>query len=176
MTTEMFHDDVIAGTPFYDYDESHREPGERDVARRDDAEVRRDVRRALVLDSLVPLSVDARVSDGVVTLTGTVSSDQERKDAIYLAGCVPGVVGVLDEFAAGRRPCGDDEAIGDAVSSALYSTAIADVAELTASSAGWGTVVLSGAVQSRSDHDLAVATAWSVPDVQAVEDCIRVEN
>ncbi|HXB48911.1 MAG TPA: BON domain-containing protein [Streptosporangiaceae bacterium] len=55
----------------------------------------------------------------------------------------------------------------------MYS--IADVADLTVGSAGWGTAVLSGAVRSRSDHDLAIATAWSVADVQAVEDCIHVE-
>jgi osmotically-inducible protein OsmY len=170
----MFRSDVMAGMS--GYDDFHRDLSESDVVRRDDAEVCRDVLRALVLDSLVPLSVDACVSDGVVTLSGTVGSDHERKDAIYLAGRVPGVVGVLDEFAPWPRSCGDDEAIGDVVASALVSTAIAEVAELTVSSAGWGTVVLSGAVQSRSDHDLAVATAWSVSGVQAVEDCIRVEN
>jgi osmotically-inducible protein OsmY len=183
MTTEMFDRDVIAGMSVYDQfhhelagPEHAGEQPEHDVARRDDAEVRRDVLRALVLDSLVPLSVNAWVSDGVVTLTGTVSSDHERKDAIYLVGRVPGVVGVLDELAPVPRSSADDEAIGDAVASALDGTAIAEVAELTVSSAGWGAVVLSGAVQSRSDHDLAVATAWSVPDVQAVDDCIRVES
>jgi osmotically-inducible protein OsmY len=149
----------------------------RDGAGRDDAEVRRDVLRALLLDSLVPLTVDAEVSDGVVTLTGTVGSECERKEATYLAGCVPGVVGVLEHLIPRPRPSDDnDEAIGDAVASALACTAIADVAELTVCSTGWGTVVLSGAVRSRSDHDLAIATAWSVPDVQTVEDCIQVES
>jgi osmotically-inducible protein OsmY len=149
----------------------------RDATRRDDADVRRDVLRALLLDSLVPLSVDAEVSDGVVTLTGTVGSECERTDATYLAGCVPGVVGVLDQLIPRPRSAGDDvEAIRDAVANALACTAIAEVAELTVCSAGWGTVVLSGAVRSRSDHDLAVATAWSVPDVQTVEDCIHVES
>jgi BON domain len=65
---------------------------------RDDSDVRSDVLRALMLDSLVPLSVDAQVQDGIVTLTGTVSWHHERKDAIYLAGCVPGVLGVTDNL------------------------------------------------------------------------------
>jgi len=60
-----------------------------DSTGRPDADVRRDVLRALLLDSLVPLSVDAQVSDGVVTPTGTVCSERERKDATYLAGYVP---------------------------------------------------------------------------------------
>ncbi len=149
----------------------------RHVAGRDDATVRSDVLRALLLDRLVPLSVDAEVSDGVVTLTGTVGSERERTDATHLAGCVPGVVGVLDELIPRPRPAGDDNgATRDAVARALACTAIADVAELTVGSAGWGTVVLSGAVRSRSDHDLAIATAWSVSDVEAIEDCIQVEG
>src|SRR6266540_5604348 len=39
--------------------------------RRADAELRGDVLRALMLDSLVPNTVDAKVEDGFVTLTGT---------------------------------------------------------------------------------------------------------
>jgi hypothetical protein len=35
---------------------------------------------------------------------------------------------------------------------------------------------MSRAVHSRSDHDPAIATAWSAPDVQALEDCIQVEG
>jgi hypothetical protein len=65
---------------------------------RDDSDVRSDVLRALMLDSLVPLSVNAQVQDGIVTLTGAVSSHRERDDAVYLAGSVPGVMGVIDNL------------------------------------------------------------------------------
>ncbi len=127
----------------------------RNLTGRPDAEVRRDVLRALLLDSLVPLSVDAHVSEGVVTLTGAVSTERERKDATYLAGCVPGVVGVLDELAYLPHPHANDEATREAVADALASTSIADVADLTVGTSGCGSVVLAGAVQSRSGHDLA---------------------
>lgn len=149
----------------------------RDVTGRHDADVRRDVLRALLLDNLVPLSVDAQVSDGIATLTGPVGSERERKDATYLAGCVPGVIGVLDELAHLPRPrAGDDEATRDAVMAALACTSIADIADLTVTTASWGTVILSGAVQSRSDRDLAIATALGAADVEVVEDCIEVES
>src|SRR5262249_26291750 len=128
---------------------------QRDITSRPDADVRSEVLRALLLDSLVPLGVDAQVSAGVVTLTGTVGSERERKDAMYLAGCVPGVIGVMDELARRSWPHADHEATREAVAAALACTAIADVADLTVDVSGWGTVVLSGAVQSRSDHDLA---------------------
>jgi hypothetical protein len=65
---------------------------------RDDSDVRRDVLRALMLDSLVPLSIDVHVQDGIVTLTGTASWRRERDDAVYLAGGVPGVLGVIDNL------------------------------------------------------------------------------
>ena len=65
---------------------------------RDDGDVRRDVLRALMLDSGVPLSVDVQVQDGIVTLTGTVKWHHERDDAVYLAGCIPGVLGVIDNL------------------------------------------------------------------------------
>jgi osmotically-inducible protein OsmY len=147
-----------------------------EVASRPDAVVRREVLRALLLDSLVPTGVDAQVSEGVVTLTGIVSSEQERKDATHLAGCVPGVIGVLDDLAYRPSRNDDDKATRDAVLVALAGTSIADVADLAVCNSGCGTVILSGAVQSRSDHDLAIATALSVAGVEVVEDCIQVES
>ena len=149
--------------------------GEELSCQRLDTEVERDVLRAMGLDSLVPLSVDARVRDGIVTLSGTVRSARERDDAKHVAGRVPGVLGVIDETS--ELPSLDvaDETMRDAVRAALARTAIADLAELTVEAPYSGTVVLFGAVTSRSDHDLALATAWSVAEVEAVDDCILVE-
>jgi osmotically-inducible protein OsmY len=65
---------------------------------RDDHDVCREVQRALTLDRLVPLSVVARVRDGVVTLRGAVSRHAERDDALILASGVPGVLGIMDEL------------------------------------------------------------------------------
>ena len=68
------------------------------VEQRDDGDLRREVQRALTLDSFVPLSVGAQVQDGIVTLTGTVSRLGDRDDAVFLASCVPGVLGVMDKL------------------------------------------------------------------------------
>ncbi|HEX9548572.1 MAG TPA: BON domain-containing protein [Acidimicrobiales bacterium] len=89
---------------------------------------------------------------------------------------MPGVFGIMDELACRHRPGADGEAIKEAVAAALARSAIADVADLAVDAQCSGTVVLSGAVHSRSCHDLAIATAWSVADVKAVDDCIRVES
>jgi osmotically-inducible protein OsmY len=146
-----------------------------EVPRRPDADVQREVRRALLLDSLVPLTVDARVRDGIVTLSGWTGSEWERADAITLASCVPGVWGIADQLSVLPGPGTGGQTISEAVQAALARTAIADLADLTVDTPSPGTVTLAGAVTSRSDHDLAIATAWSVTDVETIDDCIQVE-
>ncbi len=84
-----------------------------------------------------------------------------------------GPIGVMNEIACRHRPGADGEATKEAVAAALARGAIADVADLAVDAPCSGTVVLSGAVHSRSRHDLAIATAWSVTDVEAIDDCIR---
>jgi len=144
------------------------------VARRPDADVQRDVLAALRLESLVPLTVDVRVADGIVTLTGTVGSEQEREDARQVAGCVPGVAGIIDDLIRLPRP-GTGAAATDQVAAALARSGLAGTAELTVDQPCPGTVVLTGAVRTRRDHDLATATARSVAGVTAVDDCIDTE-
>lgn len=144
---------------------------------RDDADLRRDVLRALMLDSLVPMTVDAQAFDGVVTLSGTVTADAERVDAMLLAGCVPGVLGILDDIRLISAPGRDEEAdIASEIVAAIEDTALVDASELSVEAAGHGAAVMSGAVRSWTEHQLAVAAAWSVPGVVSVEDCVTTED
>ena len=77
-------------------------------------------------------------------------------------------------LSASRAP-GTGAAATDVVAAALARSGIADTAELTVDQPCPGTVVLTGAVRTRSDHDLATATARSVAGVTAVDDCIDDE-
>ena len=63
-----------------------------------DADLQRQVLRALLLDTRVPLTVDARVHDGIVTLTGLVASEWERGHARCSASSVPRVLGIVDHL------------------------------------------------------------------------------
>jgi osmotically-inducible protein OsmY len=150
------------------------------VIDRPDADIQADVLRLLLLDSLVPATVGAEVSDGIVTLVGSVATDRERECAKYLAGLVPGVFGVIDEIRCVPLSAiaggADDEPVKEAVIAALRASAIRDVAELTVEEPCPGTVVLSGALPRRSDHDVAIALAWSVAGVDVVDDCVHVES
>jgi osmotically-inducible protein OsmY len=110
MQTDTLHDDVVGRSfTFHELDHDAIAADElrylRQLSRqREDADVQRDVMRALFLDSLVPLTVDARVLDGTVTLSGTVDSEWEREDAKCLASSVPGVFGIVDVLSLLPRP------------------------------------------------------------------------
>ncbi|HUA41338.1 MAG TPA: BON domain-containing protein [Streptosporangiaceae bacterium] len=145
-----------------------------DADRRDDREIRQDVLRALLLDSLVPMTVDAQVRDGIVTLIGTVSWQGECDDAMFLVGTVPGVLGVLDEISpiSPKFSAGGD--VEDDIVDALERSAGPDDGDVRVTSSPDGTVILSGAVTSWDGHDRAIAVVWSVPGVTAVADRIQV--
>ncbi len=68
-----------------------------DGDRRDDADVRGAVLQALILDAAVRSSIDASVKDGIVTLTGMAPFNYRRAEAEFVAGNVPGVIGVDDQ-------------------------------------------------------------------------------
>jgi len=55
-----------------------------------------DVLHALILDGLIPTTECARVIDGLVILTGTVSWQYLREKAEFIATNVPGVRGIED--------------------------------------------------------------------------------
>jgi osmotically-inducible protein OsmY len=140
--------------------------------RRDDAELRGDVLRAFTLNSVVPPTVDAHVKDGFVTLTGSASWQFERDEAETVATSVPGVTGVQDEVVlSGPRPDASD--IGHAIQKAFRRNAKLDANSIQVETKN-GVVSLTGSVRSWSEHDAALAAAWSAPGVSQVEDHVTV--
>jgi osmotically-inducible protein OsmY len=69
-----------------------------DDSKRDDAELRGDVLQALMLDSLIPTTVDARARNGSVTLSGTADWQYQRDEAEFLAASVPGVYALHNDI------------------------------------------------------------------------------
>ena len=68
------------------------------LSSRSDAELRGDVLQALMLDGLVPATVDANVTDGFVTLTGTAEWQYQRDEAEYVTSNIVGALDVYDEI------------------------------------------------------------------------------
>jgi osmotically-inducible protein OsmY len=144
-----------------------------DVDRRGDEDLRGDVLEALMLESSVPMTVDAQARDGLVTLAGTVEWHYQREAAESRAASVPGVVGIDNAVALSQAP--DARAAGDAISRAFRRYAVLDADGLSAETFSGGLVILSGTVSSWAAHDHAVAAAWSAAGVTDVDDRIVVE-
>jgi osmotically-inducible protein OsmY len=69
-----------------------------DLHLRQDAELRGQVLQTLADDELLPQTIDAQVSDGIVTLQGAVADAFQRDEAALVAGGVEGVRGVHNEL------------------------------------------------------------------------------
>jgi osmotically-inducible protein OsmY len=141
-------------------------------AKRADADLRGDVLQALMLDSLVPKTVDAKVKDGFVTLTGTANRHYERDEAEFVASNIAGALDVIDEIELeSPMPNGGD--VKESITNAFKRNAALDADDLRVSTDD-GTVTLKGAVSSWAAHDEAIGAAWAAPGVRSVRDDLTV--
>jgi len=112
--------------------------------RRDDADLRGSVLQALMLDSLVPSTIDARVEAGSVTLTGSADWQFQRDEAEFIAANIIGVVAVESEIElTGPTPSADD--VKHSIRKALERNARLDANSVSVESSN-GTVTLHGCV------------------------------
>jgi osmotically-inducible protein OsmY len=129
--------------------------------------------QALMLDSLVPSTIDVEVNDGFVTLTGSASWKFERDEAEMVAMNVIGITGLEDEVSlTGALPDASD--ITHSIKKAFKRSAKLDAKDISVATDGT-TVTVSGVVSSWSEHDAAIDAAWAAPGVREVEDHVRVE-
>lgn len=140
---------------------------------RGDADLRGAVLRALQLDSLIPETVDARVDDGWVTLTGTAAWQYQREEADRVAGNILGVLGVDDQIDLTHTEARAVD-VDEAIRKAFTRSAKLDAEDVSVGTHN-GTVVLTGSVSSWAEHDEALATAWAAPGVTRVDDYLEVD-
>jgi osmotically-inducible protein OsmY len=139
---------------------------------RADAELRGDVLQALMLDSLVPSTIDASVQDGFVTLTGTAEWQYQRDEAEDVSANIDGILDVFDEIELKRAtPNGGD--VKGSIKKAFKRNAALDANELHVSTDN-GTVTIKGSVSSWAEHDEALDAAWAAPGVTSVKDRMTV--
>jgi osmotically-inducible protein OsmY len=140
--------------------------------RRDDADLRGDVLQALLLDSLVPSTVDATVKDGFVTLTGPVDWQYQRKEAAFIAGNILGVIGVENDiYLESPTPYAGD--VKHSIKKAIERDAKLDADNIQVETSS-GKATLTGSVGSWAEHDAAVAAAWAAPGVTDVNDHLSI--
>jgi len=136
-----------------------------------DAELRATVLQALMLNSLIPKTIDTKAKDGMVTLTGKANWHFERQEAEAVAANVPGVRGVRSEIVLEPVPSVAD--IEETIGQAFRRLADLDADKITVRNKD-GAVTLSGTVSSWPAHDAAIDTAWWAPGVTRVVDHLEV--
>jgi osmotically-inducible protein OsmY len=139
---------------------------------RADADLRGDVLQALMLDSLVPATVDAKVEDGFVTLTGTADWQYQRDEAELVASNIVGALDVIDEIEL-DDPTPSPGDVQESIGKAFKRNAAIDADDLYISSDN-GTVTIDGNVSSWAEHDEAIDAAWAAPGVTSVHDNMTV--
>ena len=137
-----------------------------------DADIRGDVLQALMLDSLVPSTVDAKVADGFVTLSGSADWQYQRDEAEFVASNIVGALDVFDEIDINNpKPNAGD--VQESINNAFKRNAALDAEGLHVSTAN-GVVTVKGTVGSWAERDQAIDAAWSAPGVTAVRDDLTV--
>jgi osmotically-inducible protein OsmY len=143
-----------------------------DEKRQEDADLRGDVLQALMLDALVPGTIDANVKGGFVTLTGTADWQYQRDEADFIAGNVAGVTGVdNDIYLSSPTPYEGD--VKDSIKKAMTRDAKLDADSIGVETMD-GTAILTGTVSSWAEHDSAVQAAWAAPGVTNVDDRLDI--
>jgi osmotically-inducible protein OsmY len=137
-----------------------------------DAELRGDVLQALMLDGLVPTTVDANVEDGFVTLTGTADWQYQRDEADFVASNIVGTLDVFNEIEL-KHPTPTAGEVQDSIQKAFERNAALDADDLSISTDN-GTVTIHGNVSSWAEHDEALDAAWAAPGVTSVHDEMTV--
>jgi osmotically-inducible protein OsmY len=125
-----------------------------------------------MLDTLVPKTIDAKVNNGEVALTGEAEYKFQRDEALEVAGNILGVTNVWDEVAIVGPPAAAGD-VKEAITKAFDRSAKLDANALTVESAN-GTITVKGTVQSWAEHDEAIDAAWAAPGVRDVHDRILV--
>jgi osmotically-inducible protein OsmY len=138
-------------------------------------EIAADVAKALADDLRVDdRSVVVNVAEGIVRLSGTVSSEAERRAAEEDAWRTDGVVDVSNELTVSADRRRSDQEIEQDVRAALDGDArISDPTQIQAKSVA-GTVRLQGTVADADERQAAERDAWYTAGVVYVENLLTV--
>lgn len=147
------------------------------VAKKTDAEIQQDVLRELKWDTRVEeTDVGVEVDDGVVTLSGTVTSWGKRHAAAEAAHRVSGVLDVANDIVVKTpgTPGLTDTEIARAVRNALAWDVFVPEARIQ-STVSNGVVTLDGSVDSWPELEDAARAVRNLSGVRAVMNLIRIK-
>lgn len=164
---------------------AHRVAGVLDVAndvevklpgdlRRNDTEIAQAVRHALEWDTRVPHArIRSTVTKGWVRLEGDVDDWSQREDSETCVRSLSGVRGIANNIEV-KPPSVAPQDIEKAIESALERRARLEARSLSLQ-VQEGRVILSGAVGSWAERDLAIKAAKGTHGVRSVEARLKIE-
>jgi osmotically-inducible protein OsmY len=120
---------------------------------------------------LPPHSIKVKVENGWVPLSGEVEWDYQRQDAAVAVRHLMGVTGVSDQI--DLKPKASSSVVKADIEAALKRRAQSHAQEITVDVQGHE-VTLTGIVNSWSERQLAVSSAWAAPGVNNVRDNMTV--
>jgi osmotically-inducible protein OsmY len=142
---------------------------------RTDTEIAQAIRQALEWNVFVPQDrVHSTVSNGLVTLTGTVDRWAQSDEAQRAVSKLSGVAGVINNIKVLPLERPAPERVRQTIEQALARRAERE-AEGIIVTVSDGEVTLSGRVQSLQEKHAVVESAWHAPGVTAVRDDLTVE-
>lgn len=131
-----------------------------DIPSVDDQKLAKDVSNALLLDPATEsYEIDVEADEGVVTLSGTVDSWQEKQLALHIAKGVRGVKDIVNDMVHSYDQDRPDSEITAEVRRAMDIDVILR-GLIVHAEAKDGEVILSGNVGSVAEKDRAISKAW----------------
>lgn len=139
---------------------------------RDDTDIARAAAQAPAWHSDLPQTIQVSVSNGWVTLSGTVEWQFQKQEAEAAVKHLTGVKGLVNNIAIKSSPKVAD--VRERIRKELERT-VDDEANQIIIETSNGRVTLRGKVHSWLEDQAARRAAWSVPGVTAVDDKLLVE-
>jgi VCBS repeat-containing protein len=138
---------------------------------RTDADIARAALNLLEWNVLVPNTVKVQVTDGWLTLKGTVEWQYSKEEAERAVRSLTGVKTVVNEIAV--KPSVSADGVKSKIEDAFKRSAEIDAGHIKVEASG-GTVTLRGNVRSWGEREAAKRVAWAAPGVTNVQDLITI--